>query len=172
MQKVFEVVVVGDDPKELVDFVMNKAFKDKPQSVNVLVQEVDKKRRYTKEDDEVFCMNLYIRIAKDSSKEFIAGFNTMFAYWDKIKEDGNWWKFSPRGTFLPCIESHLTSLQAFLFRMDGLGYDGTLEVRLDPYVPSFSSHPELKKEDLYQRMLDKHVTLLKWTNLKKWVNHD
>lgn len=168
MQKVFEVVVTGDDPKELVDFVRNRAFKDKPQSVDVSVMEIDKKCRYTKEDEQTFCMDLDIRISKESSKEFIAGFNTMFAYWNRIKEDGNWWKFRPNGKFLSCVESHLSSLQCFMSRMKGLGYDGILEVRLDPYVPSFSSHKELKKEDLYQMMLDKHLTLLDWTDINNW----
>jgi len=171
MKKIFQVVAEGEDPREMVEYLTKKAFKDIPSSMKVTVTEVDKKRRYTKEDEMSFCVRVETRISKDSSSEFIAGFNTMFAYWTKVREDGNWLRFSPSGTHLSCMESHLTCLKSFIARMEGLGYKGILEVRLDPFVPSFTSNKNLKKDDLYDMMLDKHLVLLEWTNINNWKDY-
>ena len=170
MKKIFQLVFESKEPLAMVDFIKDYfSKKDNSDYVTVNVKEIGSKLRYTDDDDLLFGMRLYVRVSKNSSLEFLSGFNIMFAYWDKVREcDEDWYCISLNGTYPSCIESHLNKLQAFMARAKGLGYEGLLEVKVDPFLPSFSKDKTLTIDGIYSLMIDKHLSLLEWTDINNY----
>ena len=173
MKKTYQIVVECTDPSKVIDFT-EKHFsikkEDIPEGLHLEVYELDKKIRYTLEDNDTFGIVVHVRIPKTSSPEYIAGFSAMFAYWNKLKDEGDYLTFTPSGTLVNVAESHLQSLNAFVWRMEGLGYKGIIEVKIEPYPLSFTAKGQsTTKEAVLSRLLDKHVKLLDWTEIQKYT---
>ena len=173
MKKTYQIVVECADPSKVTDFT-EKHFsikkEDIPEGLHLEVYELDQKIRYTLEDSDTFGIVVHVRIPKASSPEYIAGFSAMFAYWNKLKDEGDYLSFSPSGTLVSVAESHLQSLSAFVWRMEGLGYRGSIEVKIEPYPLSFTAKGKsTTKEEVLSRLLDKHVKLLDWTEIQKYT---
>lgn len=170
MKKIFQVIFDSSNPLKENEFIKEYfSKKDATGDVKVNVKKLDNKLRYTDDDDLLFGMRLHVRVSKKSSIEFLAGFNIMFAYWDKVREcDEDWYCISLNGTYPSCMDSHFTNLIGFMSRAKGLGYEGHLEVKVVPFLPSFSKDKTLTIDGIYSLMLDKHLSLLEWTDINNY----
>lgn len=167
MKKIYQVTVEGEIPTKVFETI-NKISSNAEDGVSVDIKDLERKIRYTREDEWLFCVGSDVRIPKDVSIEFLSAFKIMFAYWDKLKEseDGKYWMFHNHATVLTDSISRLQSLSCFMSRAKGLNFEGTLEAKIyvqhSRYVPDNMNLEVITDEEAENRLLDQHKVFLEW----------
>lgn len=176
MKKIFQIMIEDENPSNVVKtaeaLVDRKAeWRNICKSVNAEITEVDKKNYYTEDDDFKILASASFRISKDSSPQFIAGFATMIAYWNKLKDEGDEWLYwSTSGMYLRETLGRLQTVSCFLSRMKGLKYEGHIEAKLEVWPATWSAIENPRTlQDCKDSLLDKHAKLLDWTVMTEYT---
>lgn len=176
MKKIFQIIIEDEDAAAVARAASKLTDKkadwhDDVSKEHIDIFELDQKVSYSEKDDFLILLSLDVRISKDSSPEFIAGFSTMIVFWDKLKDAGYCYEWHYPSRALKVTLGKLREINCFLSRMAGLKYEGHLEVKLDvhPWTLYKNTLGVWSEERCKSELLDRHATLLEWTTMNQFT---